>query len=100
MTAFGYINQDQFVPPQRGAMIHTSMLMSMPSADAPGKTVAELAPAKRLARSHPEHVEDVRKNGVTRPIVVRRGVVVDGHHRIVAAHDAGVKKVPVVSLHE
>ena len=100
MTAFGYVNQDQFVPPQRSVLIHTSMLMSMPSADAPGKTVADIAAAKRLARSHPEHVESVRQNGVTNPVVVRRGQVVDGHHRIVAAHDAGVKRIPVVSLHE
>lgn len=100
MTAFGYVNQQQMIPAQKPAMISTAMLMGMPSADAPGKTVADIASAKRLARSHAEHVERVREHGVTNPIVVRRGQVVDGHHRIVAAHDAGVQRVPVVSLHE
>jgi hypothetical protein len=39
--------------------------------------------------SHEEMVKDVKKRGVHTPVMVYGGRVVDGHHRALAAMDAG-----------
>lgn len=41
------------------------------------------------APSHEELTADVRERGVTDPVQVYRGHVVDGHHRVAAALAAG-----------
>jgi hypothetical protein len=41
------------------------------------------------AMSHEEMVSDVKKHGVRSPVMVYGGRVVDGHHRVLAAMDAG-----------
>ena len=39
--------------------------------------------------SHEEMVKDVKEHGVRTPVMVHKGHVVDGHHRALAAMDAG-----------
>lgn len=47
-------------------------------------------------RPYVEHLKaDISKNGMREPIDVRRGAVVDGHHRSVAAMELGMQKIPV-----
>ena len=40
--------------------------------------------------NHKDLVRDLRENGMREPVQVYKGHVVDGHHRTVAAKDAGV----------
>lgn len=76
-------------------MMTVGKLKSLPSADSPGKTVAEILPAKRLSHSHAEHVESVRRGSGTAPVHVHDGALVDGHHRVAAHEDAKKWWVPV-----
>jgi hypothetical protein len=41
--------------------------------------------------SHAEMVESIRNSGVTEPVQVHNGYVVDGHHRAAAAIAAGAQ---------
>lgn len=48
----------------------------------------------------PELIEDVKRNGVTKPIFVMRDAknnlaLGDGHHRYIAAREAGLTHIPV-----
>lgn len=76
--------------------MRVAAIKRLPSGDALGKTVGDVLPAKRLARGHraqtlmmkyaPENVE---------PLTIKDGVLVDGHHRVAAAEDAGLRILPV-----
>lgn len=98
MSAGGYVNREQFTVPGKPMMVSTTRLMAMPSADAPGETVADLAVAKRAQHGHEEHVEKIRLQGVEKPVLIGPSGFIDGHHRVIAAHDAGVQRVPVERL--
>jgi hypothetical protein len=40
--------------------------------------------------------KDIKANGVKVPVVVRNGnVLIEGHHRVLAAHKAGIDQIPV-----
>lgn len=46
-------------------------------------------PPHEFTPSHEELVADVRARGIDVPVMTHRNYVVDGHHRVVAAMDAG-----------
>lgn len=97
MSAAGYVNKGQFVAPKT-RMLSPAYLMRMASADVHSQTVAEIADEKRAAPDHAERVEQARQRGVRSPVLLRNGALVDGHHRVVAAYDAGVKQVPAQDM--
>lgn len=68
-------------------------LKKLPSGDAPGKTVAAVLPAKRLSQGHRLQVLAMKAGAPIEPVTIRAGALVDGHHRVAAAEDAG-RRVP------
>jgi hypothetical protein len=61
-------------------------------------TVAATLPTKRHSPHYPALLAAVRRDGVTSPLVIRTGpdgrYLADGHHRVAAAHEAGITHVP------
>lgn len=63
-------------------------LKKLPSGDAPGKTVGDVLPAKRTNRGHRMHVLAMKAGAPIKPVTIKNGVFIDGHHRVAAAEDA------------
>ena len=63
-----------------------------------GCTVEDTAPAKRTSPNYPALLSSVRQNGITTPVHIRDSrhgrFLVEGHHRITAALDAGLTQIP------
>jgi hypothetical protein len=61
-------------------------------------TVQDAADVKRLSPHYPQLLDSIRKHGVTSPVHIRTSrhgrFLVEGHHRITAAHDAGLTHIP------
>lgn len=70
-------------------MEHVDTLKKLQSGDAPGKTVGDILPAKKLSSGHKLHVLAMKAGAPIQPVTVKGGVFVDGHHRVAAADDAG-----------
>ncbi|MEV4784018.1 ParB N-terminal domain-containing protein [Streptomyces tuirus] len=53
---------------------------------------------KRRSPHYPELLDQIRQHGITTPVVIRDSAdgryLADGHHRITAAHDAGLTRIP------
>jgi ParB-like chromosome segregation protein Spo0J len=70
------------------------VLMSLPSNDHPTLTVGALH-RDLYDYDFDELCEDVRLNGINKPLRVVNGVLVDGHHRAIIAKELGLTCVPV-----
>lgn len=63
-----------------------------------GSTVEDAAAAKRTSPHYRDLLDSVRRDGITTPVHIRTSqhgrFLVEGHHRITAALDAGLTAVP------
>lgn len=63
-----------------------------------GSTAEDTIEAKRASAHYPELLASIRQHGITTPIHIRTGehgrFLVEGHHRIAAALDAGLTHIP------
>jgi len=67
-----------------------------------GSTVEDVVAVKRRSPTYPALLAAVRRDGITVPVHVQtddlRWELLDGHHRIVAAIDAGLTTVPYTTV--
>lgn len=63
-----------------------------------GSTVEDALPAKRTSPHYQDLLNSIRQHGITTPIHIRTSrygrFLVEGHHRITAAADAGLATIP------
>lgn len=75
-----------------------ALTLRTPDADDGHHTVHDLTTTKRHAPHYPELFASIRQHGITTPVVIRDSpdgrYLADGHHRITAAHDAGLAHIP------
>jgi hypothetical protein len=75
------------------------LALRTPDADeAPGAHVRDVLDRKRRSPHYTDLLHQIRRDGITTPIVIRDSpdgrYLADGHHRITAAHDAGLTHIP------
>lgn len=82
-------------------IIPTTDALALLSPDADpedGLDVADALDRKRQSPHYPALLEAIRRDGITVPVVIdfsgTYGELLDGHHRITAAHDAGLTSIP------
>ncbi|WP_194293902.1 ParB N-terminal domain-containing protein [Streptomyces sp. RB17] len=75
-------------------VMQVSEALELYSGDLLGLAVADTLDGKRQDDSYPDLLESIRLHGVQRPILVRRGELMDGHHRVAACLDLGITQVP------
>ncbi|MEW2266886.1 ParB N-terminal domain-containing protein [Streptomyces sp. NPDC047868] len=63
-----------------------------------GADVADVLPRKRQSPHYPSLLAEIRRDGITVPVVIdftgTYPELIEGHHRIAAAVDAGLSTVP------
>ncbi|MFF7190591.1 ParB N-terminal domain-containing protein [Streptomyces sp. NPDC008222] len=63
-----------------------------------GYTVEDAFNTKRTSPHYQDLLNDIRQHGITTPVHIRTSrhgrFLVEGHHRITAAHDAGLTDIP------
>lgn len=65
--------------------------------------VSKLKPYANNAKKHPEEqIEQIKKSiqdyGFRDPVGIWKGEIVEGHGRVIAAKELGMKEVPVIRL--
>jgi ParB-like chromosome segregation protein Spo0J len=67
-----------------------------------GTDVADALPGKRQSPHYPNLLEEIRRDGITLPVVIDFSgtypELLEGHHRIAAAVDLGLTSVPWSSV--
>jgi ParB-like chromosome segregation protein Spo0J len=86
-------------------LIPTAEALTLMSPDADpeeGTDVADVLDRKRKSPHYPRLLEDIRRDGITIPVVIDHGglypELTEGHHRIAAAVDLGLPAVPWSSV--
>lgn len=74
--------------------IKVSEVLELGSGDSLKLTVADRLQSKRQDNRYPKVIESVRLNGVQRPVLIRRGELMNGHHRVAACVDLGIETIP------
>ena len=58
------------------------------------RNVRETLSKKRRDGEYPDLLDSIRLHGISRPILIKNGIVCNGHHRIAAAQDLGISEIP------
>jgi ParB-like chromosome segregation protein Spo0J len=86
-------------------IIDTTEVLAMLSPDVDpdeGTDVADVLPRKRQSPHYPSLLAEIRRDGITVPVVIdftgRYPELLEGHHRVAAAVDAGLSTIPWSSV--